>query len=510
MFSSLSNTFGSSGLTRHNIRVSRFIPLNRPIINLLSYQSRRRSQCHPSKPEDVLKDEMTTTIPAGVRLDALHTGPFHRRVLALIGAGMFLDGFDVYMAGGVLGSMVKSGESTLALNAQFISATFAGMLLGAIVAGFVGDRFGRRASYQTNLFLFGVASLVGAFLPSMQALIGARFVMGVGLGAEIVVGYAMLTEFMPAHVRGRWLALLGMLANAGLLGSALVGYVVIPAFGWRWMFGIAGAGALGVWYARKSMPESPRWLELRGRDQEADAVLRVIEAGSGGQRTSEKPKASALFACGFEAQQGKPAWDRMVTGIVINVVVSTVLYGFVSWIPTFLVKAGASISSSLGYTVLMSLGGPAGAWLAYLSSDRFGRKRSVLFASLAIILFGTAFSFASTPAMTVISGFCLFSAIYCLLTISIATYVPELFGTRYRLRSVGVCSAIGRLATVFSPYAIVFSFNIAGIQGVVMFLALALALLIIIVHIFGVETRGMSLESVLTPAPDESGAAVKI
>jgi putative MFS transporter len=446
---------------------------------------------------------MTTKISAGERLDALETGPFHRRLLTLVGAGMFLDGFDVYMAGGVLGSMVKSGESTLALNALFISATFAGMLLGAILAGFIGDRFGRRASYQTNLFLFGGASLVGAFLPNMQALIGARFVMGIGLGAEIVVGYAMLSEFIPAHVRGRWLAMLGMLANAGLLGSALVGYFVIPTMGWRWMFGIVGVGALIVWYLRKAMPESPRWLESAGRQQEADTVLGLIERESGGRRTQATKSTPASVAASLTAAQAKPSWDRLVMGIMVNVIVGTVLYGFVSWIPTFLIKSGASISSSLGYTLVMSLGGPAGAGLAYLSSDRFGRKKSVLFASLATIVFGIGFSFASSPAMTVIAGFCLYSAIYYLLSVSIATYVPELFGTRYRLRSVGLCSAFGRLATVFSPYVIVFAFNAAGIQGVVTFLSLALVLLILTVLLMGVETRGVSLEGVaVKDAPD--------
>jgi putative MFS transporter len=448
---------------------------------------------------------MSTYITAGERLDALETGPFHRRLLTLVGAGMFLDGFDVYMAGGVLGSMVHGGESTLALNAQFISATFAGMLIGAIFAGFVGDRFGRRASYQTNLFLFGAASLLGAFLPNMQALIGARFVMGIGLGAEIVVGYAMLSEFMPAHVRGRWLAMLGMVANAGLLGSALVGYIVIPTLGWRWMFGLAGVSALVVWYLRKAMPESPRWLESCGRRDDADAVLRLIEAGSGGRRVQGMQ--SAPTSAALMGGETKPAWDRLVTGIVINVVVGTVLYGFVSWIPTFLIKSGVSITSSLGYTIFMSLGGPAGAWLAYLSSDRFGRKTSVLIASLATILFGVCFSFALTPALTVVSGFFLYSAIYYLLSVSIATYVPELFGTKYRLRSVGICSAFGRMATVFSPYVIVMAFDAAGIQGVVTFLGVALVVLMLVVLLIGVETRGMSLESVAARSQNEPRVA---
>jgi len=84
-------------------------------------------------------------LSAGQRLDALPVGSFHYKIVMLVSLGLFLDGFDVYLAGGVLGSLVKSGWSNLDLNAQFVSVTFVGMLIGALTAGIVGDRFGRRA-----------------------------------------------------------------------------------------------------------------------------------------------------------------------------------------------------------------------------------------------------------------------------------------------------------------------------------------------------------------------------
>ena len=133
-----------------------------------------------------------STIDVGWRLDRLSVSRFHWRVLALIAAGMFFDSFDLYLAGGVLGALVQSGESTLQMNAMFISATFLGMMIGAWFAGILGDRFGRKFTYQFNLMIFGIASLAGAVAPSMTWLIAARFVMGLGLGAEIVVGYGTL------------------------------------------------------------------------------------------------------------------------------------------------------------------------------------------------------------------------------------------------------------------------------------------------------------------------------
>ena len=112
----------------------------------------------------------------------LPIGPFHRRIMLLIGIGMFFDGFDIYIAGTVLGVTLKTGFSTLAQNAVFISATFVGMMLGSFGTGFLGDRYGRRFTYQFNLLVFGLASLAAAFSPNMAFLIACRFVMGVGLG----------------------------------------------------------------------------------------------------------------------------------------------------------------------------------------------------------------------------------------------------------------------------------------------------------------------------------------
>ena len=216
-------------------------------------------------------------VNAGARLDRLPVSRFHYRLLSLIAGGMFLDAFEIYLQGSVLAALVASGWSTPAMNANFISSTFAGMVIGAWFAGVFGDRFGRRAAYQVNLLLFGLASLAGAVAPSMGWLIGARFFMGLGLGAEIVVGYVTISEFVPPLSRGRWGTGLAVITNSALFVSALVSRVVIPNYGWRWMFVIVGIGALVVWFMRRSMPESPRWLEAKGRDAEAEAVMSEIE-----------------------------------------------------------------------------------------------------------------------------------------------------------------------------------------------------------------------------------------
>ncbi len=111
----------------------------------------------------------------------------------------------------------------------------------------------------------------------MAVLIALRFVMGVRLGAENVVGYATMTEFVPPATRGRWLGLVAVFVVTGLPASALVAWVITPYFGWRAMFVVGGVGALLVWRSRKALPESPRWLESVGRTDEAEALMSAIE-----------------------------------------------------------------------------------------------------------------------------------------------------------------------------------------------------------------------------------------
>src|ERR1700728_2840477 len=199
---------------------------------------------------------MALAVNAGARLDRLAISSFHYRIFALVGAGMFFDGYDLYIAGGVLASAVQTKFSTVPQNSLFISLTFVGMTLGALITGFIGDRFGRRFTYQINLLIFGLASLAAAFVQNMDQLIICRFVQGLGLGAEIVVGYSTLTEFVPPKTRGRWLSMMAFIVVAGFPATALLGYLIIPAWGWRPTFVIAGIGSLIVSYLCENLAEA--------------------------------------------------------------------------------------------------------------------------------------------------------------------------------------------------------------------------------------------------------------
>jgi putative MFS transporter len=287
-------------------------------------------------------------VNAGARLDRLPISSFHYRIFALVGAGMFFDGYDLYVAGGVLAATIQTKFSTLPQNLQFLSLTFVGMTLGSLITGFVGDKMGRRLTYQINLLVFGLASLAAAFAQDMTQLIVCRFIQGLGLGAEIVVGYSTMTEFVPPKTRGRWLAFMAFIVVAGFPATAILGYFIIPTWGWRPLFIIAGIGSLIVWYLRKNLPESPRWLEAQGRTAEAEALMTKIEkevAQSAGALPTPAAAVAVPQASAVDMLR-PPILQRMIVGSWVLITINTLIFGFVIFLPQFFLRQGLTITNS--------------------------------------------------------------------------------------------------------------------------------------------------------------------
>jgi putative MFS transporter len=450
---------------------------------------------------------MPTSVNAGGRLDRLPIGPFHYRIMILIGIGMFFDGFDIYIAGTVLGVTLKSGFSTLAQNALFISATFFGMMLGSFGTGFLGDRYGRRFSYQFNLLVFGLASLAAAFAPNMTILILCRFVMGIGLGAENVVGYSTMTEFVPARSRGKFLGLMAVCVVSGLPVALLVASFIVPAFGWRAMFVLGGIGALVVWYLRKNLPESPRWLEAVGRREEAEALMLKIESEAA--QGKPLPPVTTVLTVQASGQLSSlfapPLLSRMIVGSVCLITINTLLYGFVTWLPVFFIKQGLSVATSFSYALVMALGAPVGSAIGALTADRWGRKPTIIGSSLVAVVLGIIYPMISDPLLLPVVGFALTIPIYVLVALLFGIYIPELFPTEVRLRASGLVNTLGRGATIVTPFLVVTLFEARGVAGVMSLMIGLLVLQIVTVWALGIEPRNRSLEEM---KPDEAAAPV--
>ena len=454
---------------------------------------------------------MVTTVNSGARLDRLPISSFHYRIFWLIAAGMFFDGYDLYVAGPVLGAAVQSKFSTLAQNGWFLSLTFVGMTLGSLLAGFLGDRFGRRFTYQFNLMIFGLASIAAAFAPNIEVLNGLRFVMGVGLGAEIVVGYGTMTEFVPPQRRGKWMAFMAFVVVSGLPATAILAWTLIPSFGWRPLFVIAGIGALIVWYLRKALPESPRWLEANGRAAEAEALMQTIEREVALTGPLPPPAApSPAPNLGLDALLSPSLLPSMVVGSVVLITINALIFGFVNWLPTFFVQQGLSVTRSLTYTLVIVSGSLIGCAIGALAADSLGRRKTIIAASVWAIVFGSIYPFAGAPSVVLGVGFLLIVGIYVLTALLYGVYTSELFPTAVRLRANGICNTFGRGATIVTPLIVVALFQASGVGGVLSFMIGLLVIQIAIVWAWGIEPAKRGLETLSTGAVDTPRQAVRV
>lgn len=445
----------------------------------------------------------------GARLDRLPVCSFHRRILLLIGAGLYLDAFDIHMQGTVLAELVRINWSDNAGNAAFLSVTFAGLATGALLSGWAGDRFGRRAIYQFNLLVFGLATLVAAFSPGFEFLLVCRFVSGIGLGGEVITSYGALAEFVPARQRGRWQSLLLLISNFSMPTSALASWLVIPRFGWRWMFVAVGVLSLILWTARRAMPESPRWYESRGRHAEAASQLNAIETEV--EKATGRSMRSVLTEVlpvdlGQDSVSNEPSSIRVLfkgrmlrrtlLAIILMVCMNVSIYAMTAWVPTILVRGGMAIGNTFFVTSLMLAGSLPGALIGAWSLDRLGRRQGLIGFSILTAAVSTVYAFMDTPLELVVTGFVLILLLYALVAMTFSTYVPEIFPTALRLTGSAISNATGRIANIFAPFGVVLLLNNLGAKALYLSVASVLLVQALSVFVLGEETRQKSLEEI--------------
>ncbi|ARP96242.1 MFS transporter [Bordetella genomosp. 13] len=225
-----------------------------------------------------------TDIPA--RLDRLPWSPWHWRVVLALGVAWVLDGLEVTLVGAIGGVLER--PDTLGLTAAEVGASgslyVAGAVIGALVFGRMTDRLGRKRLFLATLMVYMLGTLATAFAPGFGAFAACRFVTGLGIGGEYAAINSAIDELIPARVRGRvslainssfWLgAALGAGLSLVLLDPAVLG----PELGWRAGFLLGSVLAVAILLVRRHVPESPRWLMMHGRNEEAERIVAAIEA----------------------------------------------------------------------------------------------------------------------------------------------------------------------------------------------------------------------------------------
>ena len=300
-----------------------------------------------------------------------------------------------------------------------------------------------------------------------------------------------------------------MFVVSGLPAAALLASFVIPHYGWRPMFIVGGVGALIVWYLRKQLPESPRWLESVGRFDEADKIVKSFEdsARELGALPPVPAAAPAPAKVGVGALFRQPLLPRTIVALVTLFTINAWLYGFITWIPQFFVKEGLSIATSFSFALTMAFGAPIGAAIGAFTADAWGRKPTIITASVVAIVFAAIYPFVHDAVLLPLVGFCLTVPIYVLVALLFGVYIPELFPTEVRLRASGITNMFGRSAAVVVPPLVVILFTRNGVAGVLAFMVALTVIQIIVVATLGIEPKSRGLEELDDVA--RSGAGVK-
>ena len=340
-----------------------------------------------------------------------------------------------------------------------------------------------------NLLLFGGFTFLGAFAPNMAVLSLCRLGAGLGLGAEIVTGFAMVNEFAPMNRRGHWCAIVSLVANCGVPIAMLLCAWIIPRWSWRPLFVAIGLVAAIIWWLRRDIPESPRWLAVRGRYDEADAIVKQLEANG-----SEPIDAAAKADTSDTRNAGGRSLGICLLVAVVAVAATNVCsYAFTSWVPTILVKRGINLSSSLLTSTVMMLGAPVGCLIGSLLIDRIGRKRTIVPAFLFTGVFGLMYAFQTSTVSAIIVGFLLMMCLYVLMASVVAVYAPELFATKVRFRCVGFANAVAKLLNVLMPMVVGWMLTSLGATSIFVAISAIAIASMLIVGFFGAETAQKSV-----------------
>ena len=450
------------------------------------------------------------------RLDRLPTTRYIWRLLLLLSLGGCFEFYDLFLMTYIGPGLVRSGLFTSASVsffgltglATFVSATFAGLFIGTIAFGFAADKFGRRAIFTYSLLWYTAGSIVMAFQTHALGVLVWRFITGIGIGIELVTIDAYIAELMPKEVRGRAFALNQVVQFTTIPLVALISWLLVPRNpfgidGWRWVVLIGSAGAIFVWFIRRRIPESPRWLIARGRISEAERAVTDMEKRVAAELGAELPpivaeasaEESPNAAVRFVQIFRPPYLRRTLMLMVFHLAQTVGYYGFASWVPTLLIAAGIRTTASLQYSFIIAIFAPAGPLLVQGIADKLERKWQIVWSAICIGGFGLLFARQTEPGWLIVLGVML-TCSNNWMSVAFHAYQAELFPTPVRAQAVGFVYSWSRFSAIFTSLMIGFFLGRFGVGGVFGFIAASMLAIVLAIGIFGPRTRGLALESI--------------
>ncbi|MCT1516182.1 MFS transporter [Dietzia cercidiphylli] len=446
------------------------------------------------------------------RLDGLPFTRKHRRLLLGSGVGWALDAMDVGLISFVMAALAVHWALTPTELSWIGSIGFVGMAIGAALGGLLADRIGRRQVFAATLLVYGLATGAAALSTGIAVLIVLRFIVGLGLGAELPVASTLVSEFAPRRIRGRVVVILEGFWAVGWIMAALIGYFVVPTGddGWRWALAVGLVPAAYALVIRFGLPESVRFLESKGRVDEAERIVRDYEASAGVEPPAAATTGTTPLPDGVAPDRVAPdrlepveeparesIWSprlRRRTGAlwIVWFGINFSYYGAFIWLPSLLVSQGFDLVRSFGYTLIITLAQLPGYAVAAWLIEVWGRR-----VTLAVFLSGSAvaaglFGLAGSPATIIAAGMALsffnlgaWGALYAI--------GPELYPTRTRGSGTGAAAAFGRIASIIAPLLVPVMLGAGGTAMV--FGVFAAAFVVAALAAFTLpERKGVALE----------------
>ncbi|WP_144633637.1 MFS transporter [Bordetella genomosp. 13] len=444
------------------------------------------------------------------RLERIPFCRAHFKLLVMGGLGFAFEALDAGIIAFIL-PVLRTQWSLSSLEVGFLaSSTYIGFLIGALLAGLLGDRFGRRGVMMWALAIFCVMSIANAMTHDWHLFFLFRMLAGIGMGAEGAIIAPFLAEFVASKYRGRFTGALAGFFSFGFVAAALLGYFIVPLSdnGWRWILVISAVPVVVLLWWRHALDESPRWLESQGRHDEASAVVDRFEARAEAALGRPLPPmpprveddAQITRAKTSFLEQFKVLWSpnwRGVTAMTWTFWLSITFcsYAFFTWIPGLLVQQGMTITKSFGYSIAIYLAQIPGYYSAAYFNDRIGRKYTIVMYMAFACASAMALVFVKDPTHVLIASILLSFGMNGVNAGQYA-YTPELYPTSIRATGMGSASSFARLGAIASPTIVGAIYPVLGFGGVFGMTTVVLLTGALVVLIFGINTNNRTLEDI--------------
>lgn len=377
-----------------------------------------------------------------------------RWVVAVAAVALLFDGYDLVVYGAVVPALLRDSAQLGALSPAQAGAlgsyALVGVLVGALVAGAIGDHVGRRRLMLVNIAWFSVGMAATAMTTNTTAFGLGRFVTGIGVGALVATAGALVAEFAPPGRRNLYNAVVYSGVPAGGVLAALLAIVLADVTDWRGLFWI---GALPIVvllpFAVAKLPESPRWLLARGRPEEA----RAVSARTGiplPPDAAVRPSGMDTGKVGFAALATRRyAWGTFLLGMM-SFSGLLLTYGLNTWLPEIMGRHGYGKSYGLVFLLTLNLGAIVGSVVASRSADRVGPRRVVsttfVLAALTLVLLPLGLPLTVLLAAVAIAGVGTIGT-----QVLIYGFVSNYYATVARAAGVAWCAGFGRLGGIVGP-----------------------------------------------------------